>query len=142
MWDPRAGVPPAGSDPRAADGFPPSLRPKAFAARAAFAALAAVLLLLGCAKPTGMKDGAAIGAGLGAAVGGVSSSNHGGGAAWGALAGGILGGGIGALIADPESRGPDTDGDGIADSQDNCPEIPNRGQDDSDGDGRGDLCAP
>ena len=108
----------------------------------AFAALAGVLLLSGCAKPTGMKDGAAIGAGLGAAVGGVSSSNHGGGAAWGALAGGILGGGIGALIADPESRGPDTDGDGISDLQDNCPKIPNRGQDDSDGDGRGDLCQP
>lgn len=35
---------------------------------------------------------------------------------------------------------PDTDRDGIADVQDNCPETPNADQTDLDGDGRGDLC--
>ncbi len=34
----------------------------------------------------------------------------------------------------------DTDGDGVADSQDNCPTIPNADQADTDGDGIGDAC--
>src|SRR6266481_6094997 len=38
------------------------------------------------------------------------------------------------------ATGPDTDGDGIPDSQDNCPFIPNPGQQDTDGDGIGDVC--
>jgi len=35
----------------------------------------------------------------------------------------------------------DTDGDGVIDSQDNCPELANPDQADCDGDGIGDLCA-
>ena len=36
----------------------------------------------------------------------------------------------------------DTDGDGIADDDDNCPDIPNADQADTDGDGQGDACDP
>jgi hypothetical protein len=35
---------------------------------------------------------------------------------------------------------PDTDGDGVGDDADNCPEAPNPLQEDSDDDGNGDLC--
>ncbi len=35
---------------------------------------------------------------------------------------------------------PDSDGDGIGDPDDNCPEIPNANQADQDGDGVGDIC--
>ncbi|NNG01107.1 MAG: ExeM/NucH family extracellular endonuclease [Desulfobacteraceae bacterium] len=36
----------------------------------------------------------------------------------------------------------DTDGDGVPDDIDNCPDIPNPDQADTDGDGRGDACDP
>jgi hypothetical protein len=36
----------------------------------------------------------------------------------------------------------DLDSDGVLDLCDNCPEIPNPDQEDSDGDGIGDACAP
>ena len=36
--------------------------------------------------------------------------------------------------------GPDGDKDGIQDSLDNCPNVPNYCQLDADGDGRGDVC--
>src|SRR6476469_1897621 len=40
----------------------------------------------------------------------------------------------------PQASDADSDGDGIPDSQDNCPSIPNPSQHDTDGDGIGDAC--
>jgi len=39
------------------------------------------------------------------------------------------------------TRGPDPDGDGVADADDVCPDVADPDQRDSDGDGRGDACA-
>ena len=93
----------------------------------------------GCATP-GVKDGGAIGLLLGAVAGAIA--NGGDGAAVGAAAGTLVGGAVGWALADPEARGPDGDGDGITDAQDNCPAVANRDQEDLDGDGRGDRCSP
>ena len=125
------------------------MRPAGRAAAAVDAArrLPAILIVVGlsgslaCTTP-GVVDGAAIGAGVGAAGGAASSSERGQAALVGGLAGLVVGGLIGWWLGDPEGKGPDTDGDRVPDLQDNCPDVPNRGQQDSNGDGRGDACTP
>ncbi len=108
--------------------------------RVAIARIALIVAVtLSCAT-AGVKDGGAAGMLVGAAAGGLGSSDSGAGMAIGAVVGALAGALIGYAIADPESRGPDTDSDGISDAQDNCPNVPNRDQQDSDGDGRGDAC--
>lgn len=42
----------------------------------------------------------------------------------------------------PIVTGPDGDGDGVPDDQDNCPNVPNAAQADFDQDGQGDACTP
>ncbi len=86
-----------------------------------------------------MKDGFITGAATGAGIGAVV--NGGPGAAAGAVIGSVVGASTAYAIGDPESRGPDTDGDRISDQQDNCPDISNKGQSDSNGDGIGDACS-
>ena len=44
-------------------------------------------------------------------------------------------------MEDPECDAYDSDGDGTADIRDNCPDVHNPLQEDSDDDGRGDLCS-
>jgi hypothetical protein len=100
----------------------------------ALGALVCLGLAAGCATP-GLKDGGAIGALGGTAIGAVAGN-----AAIGAGAGLVLGALVGRWIADPEARGPDRDEDQISDAQDNCPDLWNKDQQDSDGDGRGDAC--
>ncbi len=101
--------------------------------------LVAALALAGCVAP-GMKEGVAAGTVLGAGVGAVAGG--GGGAAIGAGVGAIVGGVVGPLVADPDSRGSDRDGDGVSDLQDNCVDVSNKDQQDVDGDGVGDACSP
>ncbi len=55
-----------------------------------------------------------------------------------------LAGVLTALSASPAlgAPAPDTDGDGVPNSTDNCPQDPNPGQRDTDGDGLGNKCDP
>lgn len=46
------------------------------------------------------------------------------------------------ILSDIRIEGGDSDGDGVADGDDNCPETPNPDQADLDGDGLGDACDP
>jgi hypothetical protein len=56
------------------------------------------------------------------------------------------GGGDGSIDAPPDActtcAPGDQDGDGVKDSDDNCPAVANATQDDEDGDGLGDVCDP
>jgi uncharacterized repeat protein (TIGR01451 family) len=47
---------------------------------------------------------------------------------------------IPSISTTPQPSSPDTDGDGIADTSDNCPDVVNQDQADSDADGLGDAC--
>lgn len=51
-------------------------------------------------------------------------------------------GSFGSLHPGTGGGGTDTDGDGIYDNADNCPDTPNPDQTDTDGDGLGDACDP
>lgn len=53
---------------------------------------------------------------------------------------GVLRLGVAQMQLNPRYMLPDTDTDGVVDSEDNCPEIPNKNQSDVDRNGRGDLC--
>lgn len=44
------------------------------------------------------------------------------------------------LDGTPDATDPDDDNDGVLDASDNCPFVPNPGQEDADGDGVGDAC--
>ncbi len=103
------------------------------------AAALAALCFSACASP-GIKEGALVGSGYGALIGALASGAPG--AAVGAAAGLLFGGVLGVRLGDPEATGPDRDGDRVSDQQDNCPDQPNRDQQDSNGDGRGDACSP
>lgn len=46
------------------------------------------------------------------------------------------------LALTPAQIGPDSDGDGVEDSDDNCPAVANAQQQDQDGNGVGDACEP
>ena len=102
-------------------------------------ALLIATLVLACASP-GMKDGGAIGAVSGAVIGATGNGSDG--ALSGAAIGAVVGALLGYAVFDPDGAGPDRDGDEITDVQDNCPDVPNREQQDVDGDGRGDPCDP
>ncbi|PKN46910.1 MAG: hypothetical protein CVU59_04610, partial [Deltaproteobacteria bacterium HGW-Deltaproteobacteria-17] len=45
-------------------------------------------------------------------------------------------------INNTNNTNPDTDGDGVPDVTDNCPDVANPRQEDFDGDGQGDACTP
>lgn len=59
-----------------------------------------------------------------------------------AVQGTLIGGGDATygLLRPASPPGPDADGDGVEDAQDNCPGVPNAGQANFDGDAAGDAC--
>jgi len=61
---------------------------------------------------------------------------------WGGVAGGVTGVSEWQFVRHNALTIPDTDGDGITDQCDNCPNTPNPSQFDVDGDGVGDACDP
>jgi len=94
------------------------------------AILAAAILVTGCAtvETESWQNCAIAGAALGGAAGAFHNDDHEvEEAAIGAAAGAIIGGTICALMADEEavaSQETDTDGDGVVDSLDECPNTP------------------
>jgi OOP family OmpA-OmpF porin len=88
-----------------------------------------ILVFAGCSSMskrtkcigTSALAGAAILAGVGAAVGNQGDSDVGEGAAVGTAAGAIIGGAVGLVICKDD---PDSDGDGVPDSLDKCPNTP------------------
>ena len=66
--------------------------------------------------------GAAVGAGIGAAVGNQGDNDSGEGAAVGVAVGGLVGGAMGLILCKGEEL--DSDGDGVPDSIDECPNTP------------------
>ncbi len=102
---------------------------------------AIVLALTSCSCATaGLKEGAVLGtlAGSLAAVAAGSSDRIANSAALGL----VLGAALGTCLTDRAAAGPDDDGDGVANTQDNCPNAPNKDQQDVDGNGVGDACDP
>ncbi len=104
--------------------------------------LALAAALAACVHPVGFKEGALAGAAVGAGAGALAAGDRGEGALIGAGIGFLAGGLLGAWFSDPGARGTDRDRDRVSDAQDNCPEVSNRDQQDSDGDGLGDACSP
>lgn len=94
------------------------------------AMIAAAILVTGCAtvETESWQNCAIAGAALGGAAGGFHNDDHEvEEAAIGAAAGAIIGGTICALMAEDEAviaQETDTDGDGVVDSLDECPETP------------------
>lgn len=72
------------------------------------------------------------------------SGGTGGGGSGGDQGGSGGAGGTGGTMMPPDAgcMGEDSDGDMVCDSEDNCPELSNASQTDTDGDDRGDACDP
>ena len=102
----------------------------------------------GCATDDGsggtaFDDAMVSAAGGSSGAGGMSMDLDAGGTDATGGSGGEAGGGMGGAGGSGGGGGveaPDADDDGISDENDNCPEVPNPDQLDTDGDGLGDAC--